>query len=106
MDVTDVSDDSVGRGIYRFLGNDSLFFLPRDYRGGAVYRFESGPVECEKTGPSWTPDGTTLFDSAQQPGGHSAELATKGPSSHWPDGGNAMPRGAVVAIYREFTPVR
>lgn len=95
---TDVSDDSVGRGIYTFLGNNSLFFLPRDYQGGVVSRFAVGPVECELTGPSWTPDGSTMFVAAQHPGGHSAELATKGPSSHWPDGGNATPRGAVVAI--------
>jgi hypothetical protein len=95
---TDVSNDSVGRGIYSFLGNNSLFYLPRDYQGGAVYRFAVGPIECELTGPCWTPDGSTMFIAAQHPGGHSAELETKGPTSHWPDGGNAMPRGAVVAI--------
>jgi uncharacterized protein len=95
---TDVSDDSVGRGIYSFLGNNSLFLLPAGYEGGAVHRFAVGPVECELTGPCWTPDGFTMFIAAQHPGGHSAELATKGPASHWPDGGNAKPRGAVVAI--------
>lgn len=95
---TDVSDDTVGRGIYRFLGNNSLFVLPNDYDGGKVYRLASGPVECELTGPSWTPDGSTMFLSVQHPGGDSKELATKGPTSRWPDGGNAMPRGAVVAI--------
>jgi len=95
---TDVSDDAVGRGIHKFLGNNSLFFLPRNYEGGALYRFAVGPIECELTGPSWTPDGSTMFLSAQHPGGHSAELETKGPTSHWPEGGNAMPRGAVVAI--------
>lgn len=95
---TDVSGGSVGGGIYRFLGNNSLFLLPNDYDGGKVYRFASGPVECELTGPSWTPDGSTMFLSVQHPGGHSADLATKGPASHWPDGGDAMPRGAVIAI--------
>lgn len=95
---TDVSDDVVGRGIYRFLGNNSLFLLPNDYDGGKVYRLASGPVECELTGPSWTPDGSTMFLSVQHPGGDSRDLETKGPASHWPDGGTAMPRGAVVAI--------
>ena len=88
---TDVSGESVGRGIYTFLGNNSLFFLPRDYDGGKVYRFATGPIECELTGPCWTPDGSTMFIAAQHPGGHSG-------ASHWPDGGNAMPRGSVVAI--------
>ncbi|HEX6100817.1 MAG TPA: alkaline phosphatase PhoX [Thermoanaerobaculia bacterium] len=97
---TDVANDSVARGIYSFLGNNSLFFLPRDYEGGAVYRFAVGPVECELTGPCWTPDGSTMFVAAQHPGGHSPELSTKGPNSHWPDGGQALPRGAVVAIMR------
>jgi secreted PhoX family phosphatase len=95
---TDVSDDVVGRGIYRFLGNNSLFLLPNDYEGGKIYRLASGPVECELTGPCWTPDGTTMFLSVQHPGGDSKDLATSGPASHWPDGGNTMPRGAVVAI--------
>ncbi len=95
---TDVSDGDVGRGIHRFMGNNSLFLLPNDYDGGRVYRMASGPVECELTGPSWTPDGSTMFLSVQHPGGNSADLATKGPTSHWPDGGHAMPRGAVVAI--------
>ncbi len=91
---TDVADESVGRGIYTFLGNNSLFLV----KDGALHRFAVGPVQCELTGPSWTPDCSTMFISAQHPGGHSAELETKGPSSHWPDGRNATPRGAVVAI--------
>jgi secreted PhoX family phosphatase len=95
---TDVSDDVVTRGICRFMGNNSLFLLPRSSEGGLVYRAASGPIECELTGPSWTPDGHTMFLSVQHPGGHSEHLETRGPASHWPDGGNTMPRGAVVAI--------
>jgi secreted PhoX family phosphatase len=95
---TDIADNVISGGIYRFMGNNSLFFLPNDYDGGKVYRFASGPVECELTGPAWTPDGTTMFLSVQHPGGHSGELATKGAASHWPDGGTAMPRGTVIAI--------
>lgn len=95
---TDVSDDAVTRGIYKFMGNNSLFLLPHSYEGGLVYRAASGPIECELTGPSWTPDGRTMFLAVQHPGGHSADLETRGPSSHWPDGGESMPRGAVVAV--------
>ena len=94
---TDVSDSAVGRGIYSFMANNSMFFFPRG-GSGALYRFATGPIECELTGPAFTPDGSTLFLSVQHPGGDSAELETKGPSSHWPEGGAATPRGAVVAI--------
>lgn len=88
---TDVSDEKVGRGIYSSFGNNSMFLLPRDYDGGKVYRFATGPVEAELTGPSWTPDGSTLFLSVQHPGGATG-------ASHWPDGGPTIARGAVVAI--------
>lgn len=94
---TDVSDSLVGRGIYSFMANNSMFFFPRG-AAGAVYRFATGPIECELTGPTFTPDGSTMFLAVQHPGGNSAQFATHGPSSHWPDGGNATPRGAVVAI--------
>ena len=94
---TDVADDAVSRGIYAFQGNNSMFFMPRE-GDGRMHRFASGPVECELTGPSFTPDQATMFLSVQHPGGESARLGEDGPSSHWPDGGNAMPRGAVVAI--------
>lgn len=94
--ASDVSGKAVGRGIYSFQGNNSLYYFPAGT--SEVYRFASGPVECELTGPAWTPDGSTMFLSVQHPGGHSADFDTSGPASHWPDGGNSMPRGAVVAI--------
>jgi secreted PhoX family phosphatase len=96
--TSDVSDVSVTRGIYSFLGNNALFYFPRSEAGGGLYRFVNGPVECELTGPSWTPDGSTMFLAVQHPGGHSGHFETTGPASHWPDGGSAIPRGAVVAI--------
>ena len=96
--TSDVSEVVINQGIYAFLGNNALFYFPRSEAGGGLYRFANGPVECELTGPSWTPDCSTMFLAVQHPGGHSGELETTGPASHWPNGGNAIPRGAVVAI--------
>ena len=94
---SDVSDNHAGRGIYEFQGNNSLYLVSTsgDDRGN-VYRFASGPRGAEMTGPSWTPDGKTLFLSVQHPGADSRSLDAL--TSHWPEGGDAIPRGSVVAI--------
>ena len=42
---------------------------------------------------SWSPDRKTMFVGVQHPG-------EKG-NSHWPNGGNSVPRSAVIAIRRE-----
>lgn len=94
---TDVSDELAGRGIYDFQGNNSLFLVSTSgVDRGSVYRFLSGPRGCETTGPSWTPDGKTMFLSVQHPGADSKSLSEL--TSHWPDGGDAIPKGSVVAI--------
>jgi secreted PhoX family phosphatase len=61
-----------------------------------AYQFASGPVECELTGPAWTPDGKTLFLSVQHPGELTESLDA--PTSRWPYGGDDKPRPATVAI--------
>ncbi len=72
-------------------------------------RFLVGPVDCELTGCTETPDGKTLFANIQHPGEVLAAVAdiadpTKYPS-HWPGnagygagGATARPRSATVAI--------
>lgn len=95
--VTDISSSRLGKGIYAFQGNNALFFLPtKGKNAGTAYQFASGPVDCEMTGPAWTPDGSTLFLSVQHPG----ELSTSAssPTSRWPNGGGDVPRPATVAI--------
>jgi secreted PhoX family phosphatase len=96
--VTDVSSTRVGRGIYAFQGNNSMFFLPTEGPdAGRAFHFASGPVQAELTGPMWTPDGTTLFLSVQHPGEETTSLAE--PTSRWPPRpGSRVPSPGVVAV--------
>jgi secreted PhoX family phosphatase len=95
--VTDISSSRHNKGIYKFHGNNAMFFFRTDGPlAGYAFQFASGPVHSEMTGPAWTPDGKTLFLSVQHPGEESVSLSAL--SSHWPDGGDAIPRPATVAI--------
>lgn len=67
-------------------------------------RFLVGPVDCEITGLAETPDGKTLFVNIQHPGEDTPGSAIADPTrytSHWPGGGTARPRSAVLAITRD-----
>lgn len=74
-------------------GNNQM--LAADPASGEIKRFLVGPVGCEITGATMTPDMRTLFVNIQHPGdGSRFDHFT----SHWPDGGNARPRSACVVI--------
>ena len=76
-----------------FAGQGNNQMLAGDPVTGEIRRFLVGPNECEITGLSWSPDRRTMFVGVQHPG-------EKG-NSHWPEGGDAVPRSAIVAITRE-----
>ncbi len=66
-------------------------------------RFLVGPVDCEITGITETPDGRALFVNIQHPGEETRTASIGNPSafsSHWPDGGSARPRSATIVITR------
>ena len=75
-----------------FAGQGNNMMLLGDPASGEIRRFLVGPRECEVTGITWSADRTTLFVGIQHPG-------EKG-DSHFPEGGDAAPRSAVVAISR------
>ncbi len=111
------------RGLF---GNNSIWFMPTTgTNAGNAYLFGMGPMECETTGPIFTPDRETFFLSVQHPGevhGIRQERAletrkfamktTDGKDfvqtrdvplgSNWPNKGvNEPPKPAVVAIRRD-----
>jgi uncharacterized protein len=83
---TDMSGGQLGNGPF---GNNQM--LVADPKTGEVKRFLVGPVGCEVTGISQTPDFKTLFVNIQHPDD----------GSTWPDGPGKRPRSATVIITRE-----
>jgi secreted PhoX family phosphatase len=95
--TSDISTNSMNKGEYATFGNNGLFFVPMSgAHAGEVYQVASAPRDAELTGPTFSPDGRTLFLSVQHPGEESEDLGHL--TSHWPDGGSSLPRSAVVAI--------
>jgi secreted PhoX family phosphatase len=78
-------------GIYANQGNNQM--LVGNPETGEIRRFLVGPKECEVTGMSFTPDSKTMFINIQHPG--------EGGNSHWPDGGNSLPRSATLIITKD-----
>ena len=77
-------------GDYANQGNNQM--LAADPQTREIRRFLVGPRECEITGQTFTPDGRTMFINIQHPG------ETTPGASHWPEGGNALPRSATLVI--------
>jgi len=67
--------------------------LCADPKTNEIRRFSVGPKECEITGLTFTPDQNTLFINVRHPGERG--------NSHWPDGGDAIPRSATVVITKD-----
>lgn len=74
------------------MGNNQM--LCGDPETGEIRRFLTGPVACEVTGLTFTPDYKTMFVGIQHPG---EDLKP----SHYPGGGDSKPRSTVIAITRE-----
>jgi len=74
------------------MGNNQM--LCGDTASGEIRRFLVGPVACEVTGITWTPDRTTMFVGIQHPG-------EKEKPSNFPGGGDTTPRSSIIVITRE-----
>ncbi len=95
--TNDISDSVLNKGPYQPFGNNSLFYIPMSGKNaGEVIRVATAPMTAEFTGPSFSPDGRTLFLSVQHPGEGTEDLSR--PLSRWPEGGTSMPKSSVVAI--------
>ncbi len=95
--VCDISSGSANRGCYEPFGNNGMYFVPTSGpSAGDAFQFASGPKDCELTGPCFNENEDTLFLAVQHPGENTRNI--KEPTSHWPDGGDSMPRPSIVAI--------
>ena len=79
-----------------FAGQGNNMMLVGDPASGAIRRFLVGPRECEVTGIAWSADRKTMFVGIQHPGEEGG--------SHFPEGGDATPRSAVVARRADALP--
>ena len=99
---TDISNSSLLRGEMARLGNNAMLACHPDT--GEVRRFLTGPVGCEITACTWTPDGRTMFVNIQHPGetaGDHSDPAAPRKFSNWPDfRSDGRPRSATLAIRR------
>jgi secreted PhoX family phosphatase len=97
---TDAHATQMYKGEFRNIGNNQM--LGCDLVTGEVRRFMTGPVNCEVTGCTLTPDGKTMFVNIQHPGetpSDRSDPAEPNKFSNWPDyrpGGR--PRSATVVI--------
>lgn len=96
--VTDISSSSQNKGVHKSFMNNGLFVIPTSGADQAkALQFASGPVDCELTGPFFTPDEQTLFLSVQHPGENTTDL--NNPTSTWPHRSyDKKARCGVVAI--------
>jgi secreted PhoX family phosphatase len=95
--TSDISGSKMNKTNYIPYKNNGLFMVPRSGKQeGKVIQILSGPTDSELTGPFFSPDGKTLFLSVQHPGERTKSLDKL--TSHWPGGGDSIPRPCVVAI--------
>lgn len=90
--------------------NDCVMMTPvASERPRPIKRFLVGPVGSEICGPLMAPDERTFFCAIQHPGANNvagvdfSTLRWQGvpATSHFPDGGDAWPRSAVIMITRD-----
>jgi uncharacterized protein len=100
---TDAHATQMYKGEFKGIGNNQM--LACDPATGETRRFLTGPTNCEITGITFTPDGTTAFISVQHPGETPTDRSDpREPAkfSNWPDytpGGR--PRSSNVVIRKK-----
>lgn len=94
--TTDISGSVMNKPPYEAFKNNGLFVIPTSGElAGKAFQVASAPNDAELTGPWFSDDGKTLFLSVQHPGENSSPDKY---TSHWPEGGKARPKSAVITI--------
>jgi hypothetical protein len=100
---SDISNSALLKGEHALFGNNAL--IACNVATGEMRRFLTGPVGCEITGATWTPDGRTMFIDIQHPGetaGTRNDPENPRRFSNWPDfRPDGRPRSATLAIRRK-----
>jgi uncharacterized protein len=100
---TDKHASQMYKGEMARIGNNQM--LACDRTTGEVRRFFTGPVNCEVTGATLTPDLRTMFINIQHPGETASDRSDPAhPSkfSNWPDySPGGRPRSATVVIRKK-----
>lgn len=79
------------KGDFAGMGNNQM--LCADPETGEIRRFATGPIACEITGLTFSPDQRTMFVGIQHPG-------EKDKPSHFPAGGDSKPRSTIMVVQR------
>ena len=94
---TDIASYEINEPPYDSFPSNGLFHIPMSgMHAGVPVQVAYAPPGAELTGPTFSPDGRTLFLSVQHPGENSD--STDALDSHWPDGGDALPRPGVICV--------
>lgn len=94
---TDISGSSIGKAPYTKFKNNGLFYVPMSGpQAGEVIQLASAPAQSELTGLCFSPDNKVLYVSVQHPGEFSKSRQEL--TSHWPEGGQSIPKSSVVGI--------
>lgn len=80
------------KGDFEGMGNNQM--LCANPLTGEIRIFLTGPVACEITGMAFSDDMRTMLIGVQYPGENLAP-------SHFPDGGNSVPRSSIVMIVKK-----
>lgn len=106
---TDAHSSEMNKGEFKNIGNNQM--LACDLATGEIRRFLTGPVNCEITGATLTPDACTLFINIQHPGESPSDRSDPDQPnkySSWPQnqfgGAGSLghrPRSATIVIRRQ-----
>ena len=99
---TDAHATQMYKGELVNIGSNQM--LACDVKTGQTRRFLTGPINCEITGVTWTPDMRAMFVNVQHPGetpSDRSDPAQPRRFSNWPDySATGRPRSATVVIRR------